>query len=110
MACHNGMGQVMPGYDLATVKTAAQMCALSLLFCIRAATECLDRVSAVLAIGAFVSASPGFADGPKIADGANEFFIDLYGDAGRHARNTVCVFSLPANAHVEMDAIIEVTG
>ncbi|AYD04863.1 RidA family protein [Neorhizobium sp. NCHU2750] len=101
-------GPVMPGYDLATAKKAAEMCALNLLFGIRAATGSLDSVSAVLRLGAFVSAPSGCADGPKIADGASELFINLYGDAGRHARTAVCVSGLPANALVEVDAIIEV--
>jgi enamine deaminase RidA (YjgF/YER057c/UK114 family) len=103
-------GPVAPDYDLATAKKAAEMCALNLLFGIRAATGSLDSVSAILKLGAFVSAPPGFTDGPKIADGASELFIHLYGDAGRHARTAVCVSSLPANALVEVDAIIELNS
>lgn len=85
------------------------MCALNLLFNIRAAAGSLDRVASMLRLGAFVSAPPGFPDGPKIADGASELFIALYGDdAGRHARTAVCVSSLPANGLVEVDAIVEI--
>lgn len=100
-------GPVRDDYDLAEAKTAAQMCALNLLFNIKAATGSLDKVSNILRLGAFVAAPAGFAEGPKIADGASELFISLYGDAGRHARTAVCVSSLPANALVEIDAIIE---
>lgn len=107
----NGMpryfGPVAPDYDLAEAKKAAEMCALNLIFNIRAAAGSLDRVAAVLRLGAFVSAPAGFGDGPKIADGASELFINLYGDSGRHARTAVCVSSLPANALVEVDAIVE---
>ncbi|OHV80501.1 RidA family protein [Rhizobium sp. LCM 4573] len=100
-------GPVATGYDLATAKKAAEMCALNLLFNIRAAAGSLDGVAEVLRLGAFVAAPAGFADGPKIADGASELFIALYGDRGRHARTAVCVSSLPANALVEVDAIVE---
>lgn len=100
-------GPVAEGYDLAEAKRAAEMCALNLLFNIRAAAGSLDAVNSVLRLGAFVAAPAGFADGPKIADGASELFINLYGDAGRHARTAVCVSSLPANALVEIDAIVE---
>jgi enamine deaminase RidA (YjgF/YER057c/UK114 family) len=100
-------GPIQEGFDLHEARTAAQMCALNLLFNIRAATGSLDSVTSVLRLGAFVAAPPGFADGPKVADGASELFIALYGDAGRHARTAVCVSSLPANALVEVDAIVE---
>jgi Putative translation initiation inhibitor, yjgF family len=100
-------GPVLPDYDLAVAKKAAELCALNLLFNIRLAAGSLDSVAAVLRLGAFVSAPAGFGDGPKIADGASELFIDLYGDDGRHARTAVCVSSLPANALVEVDAIVE---
>ncbi|MGE6741250.1 RidA family protein [Allorhizobium pseudoryzae] len=100
-------GPVPDGFDLEEAKAAARMCALNLLFNIKAATGSLDNVTSILRLGAFVSAPAGFADGPKIADGASELFIALYGEAGRHARTAVCVSSLPANALVEVDAIVE---
>jgi enamine deaminase RidA (YjgF/YER057c/UK114 family) len=100
-------GPVQPDYDLSVAKKAAEMCALNLLFNIQVAAGSLDRVASVLRLGVFVAAPSGFADGPKIADGASELFISLYGDGGRHARTAVCVSSLPANALVEVDAIVE---
>lgn len=93
--------------DMAVAQGAARMCALNLLFAIRAAAGSLDRVGTVLRLGGFVSAPPGYPDGPKVIDGASNLFINLYGDAGRHARTAVCVSSLPANALVEVDAIVE---
>lgn len=102
-------GPVGPDYDLATAKKAAELCAINLLFNIRLATGSLDSVTAVLRLGAFVAAPAGFGEGPKIADGASELFINLYGEVGRHARTAVCVSSLPANALVEVDAIVELS-
>ncbi|WAP68302.1 RidA family protein [Jiella pelagia] len=100
-------GPVEPGYDLAAAKKAAEMCALNLLFNIREAAGSLSKVASILRLGGFVSAREAFAEGPRIVDGASELFIALYGDAGRHARTAVCVSSLPANALVEVDAIVE---
>jgi enamine deaminase RidA (YjgF/YER057c/UK114 family) len=100
-------GPVEESSNLDEAKAAAQMCALNLLFNIKAAAGSLGAVSSVVRLGAFVSAPAGFPDGPKVADGASELFIALYGEAGRHARTAVCVSSLPANALVEVDAIVE---
>ena len=100
-------GPVEIGYDLAQAKNAAEMCALNLLFNMREAASSLSNVASIVRLGGFVSAPPGFGEGPMIADGASELFIALYGDAGRHARTAVCVSSLPANALVEVDAVVE---
>ena len=93
--------------DMAEAQKAAEMCALNLLFNIRAAAGSLDNVACILRLGGFVSAPPGYGNGPKVVDGASELLIALFGDAGRHARTAVCVSSLPANALVEVDAIVE---
>ncbi|MCK5933600.1 MAG: RidA family protein [Fulvimarina manganoxydans] len=100
-------GPVEIGYDLAQAKKAAEMCALNLLFNMREAASSLSNVASIVRLGGFVSAPPGFGEGPMIVDGASELFIALYGDAGRHARTAVCVSSLPANALVEVDAVVE---
>ncbi|WP_231558962.1 RidA family protein [Paracoccus sp. PAMC 22219] len=60
-------------------------------------------------LGGFVAAPPGYGDGPAVVNGASQLFIDLWGDAGRHARTAVNVASLPANALVEIEAIVELT-
>ncbi|WP_075217743.1 RidA family protein [Mongoliimonas terrestris] len=100
-------GPMSAEVDMALAESAARLCALNLLFAIKSAAGSLDRVSAVIRLGGFVSAPPGYPDGPKVVDGASNLFIALYGDAGRHARTAVCVSSLPANALVEVDAIVE---
>ena len=101
-------GPVSDETDLAEMQAAAQLCALNLLFCAREALGTLDRIDQVLRLGGFVNAAPGFGNGPAIIDGASKLFIDLYGEAGQHARTAVCVSSLPVNAAVEVDALIAV--
>lgn len=102
-------GPVGDGFDMAEGQAAARMCALNLLFCIKKVAGSLSRVKEVVRLGGFVAAPPDFGDGPMIVNGASQLFIDLYGDAGRHARTAVNVSSLPAKALVEVDAVIELT-
>lgn len=100
-------GPVGEGFDLAEGQVAARMCALNLLFSIKALTGSLDSVAEVIRLGGFVAAPPGYGEGPFIVNGASQLFIDLYGEAGRHARTAVNVASLPANALVEVEAVVE---
>ncbi|SNT12674.1 RidA family protein [Tropicimonas sediminicola] len=100
-------GPVGKGFDIAIGQEAAQMCALNLLFSIKAVAGSLSRVKEVVRLGGFVAADPEYPDGPMIVNGASQLFIDLYGEAGRHARTAVNVASLPANAMVEVEAVVE---
>lgn len=100
-------GPVGKGFDTSIGQAAAQMCALNLLFSIRAVAGSLSRVKSVVRLGGFVAADPGYPDGPFIVNGASQLFIDLWGEAGRHARTVVNVASLPANAMVEVEALVE---
>lgn len=100
-------GPISPGFDIEIGQEAARMCALNLLFCIKAITGSLESVASVVRLGGFVAATPDFGEGPFVVNGASQLFIDLYGDAGRHARTAVNVASLPARALVEVEAVVE---
>ncbi|RYY43576.1 MAG: RidA family protein [Sphingomonadales bacterium] len=66
----------------------------------------LDRVARVVKLGGFVASTPDFTEQPKVANGASDLFVEVFGDAGRHARSAVGVPVLPLNAAVEVDAIL----
>jgi len=66
----------------------------------------LDRVECILRLGGFVNCVPGFPDSPKVINGATELFVQLFGEAGQHARTAVGVAGLPGNAAVEVDAVV----
>jgi len=86
----------------------AQLCALNMLFHLK--TACggdLSQVASVVRVGGFVNCRLGFDQSPAVINGASDLFIDLFGEAGRHARTAVGVAGLPANAAVEVDAIFE---
>jgi len=68
----------------------------------------LDRVRRVVKITGFVNAVPGFTQHPEVVNGASDLFVDVFGDAGRHARAAVGAGSLPRNVCVEVEAIFEI--
>ncbi|MEQ8348249.1 MAG: RidA family protein [Sneathiellaceae bacterium] len=87
-------------------QAAARTCAINVLAQARAACGGdLDRVKRVLKLGGFVNAGPDFADHPKVINGASDLMVEVFGDAGRHARFAVGAGSLPLNCAVEVEAI-----
>ncbi|MGE4063986.1 MAG: RidA family protein [Rhodospirillaceae bacterium] len=88
---------------------AARLCALNILA--QAKTACdgdLDRIVRVVKLTGFVAAGPHFAEHPKVINGASDLMVEVFGDAGRHARAAVGSSSLPRGVPVEVDAIFEV--
>jgi enamine deaminase RidA (YjgF/YER057c/UK114 family) len=86
---------------------AARLCALNLLACVQAATGSLDAVRQVISVNGYVNCPPGFADSPKVINGASDLLVGLYGDAGRHVRAAVGVAGLPLNSAVEVQMLVE---
>lgn len=99
------------GADVATEQgqAAARGCAINLLAQVKAALGDLDKVVRVVRIGGFVNSAPDFLDGPKVLNGASDLMVQAFGDKGRHARTTVGVASLPADAAVEVEGVFEVS-
>ncbi len=99
------------GSDLGTERgvQAARACGLMILAQLEAA-DLLDRVARVVRLGGFVASTADFSDQPKVVNGASELMVEVFGDAGKHARSAVGVPVLPLNAAVEVDAIIALKG
>ncbi|CAM5368211.1 Putative endoribonuclease L-PSP OS=Afipia felis OX=1035 GN=BN961_01120 PE=4 SV=1 [Afipia felis] len=89
-------------------QAAARGCAINLLTQVKAALGDLDRVVRVIRLGGFINSAPDFPDGPKVMNGASDLMVEVFGDKGRHARSTVGVAALPANAAVEVEGQFEV--
>ena len=88
---------------------AAQACGLMIVAQLKAALDGdLSRIVKIVKLGAFVSSTADFVDQPKIANGASELMVALFGEAGRHARSAVGVPVLPLGVAVEIDAIVAV--
>ena len=87
---------------------AAKLCALNILAQAKTALGELDRITQLLRLNGFVSAAPGFADHPKVINGASDLLVEILGDKGRHTRIAVGCSSLPLNAAVEIDAVFSI--
>ncbi len=101
-------GRLGEGLSVEDGQDAAQRCALMLVAQVKAAIGDLGRVKRIVKLGVFINSHGDFTDQPKVANGASELMVALFGDAGRHARSAVGVPVLPLGAAVEVDAIVEV--
>ena len=102
-------GKLGAGVTVEQGSAAARGCAINLLAQIKAALGDLDKVVRVVRLGGFVNSAPDFLEAPKVMNGASDLMVAAFGDKGRHARTTVGVASLPADAAMEVDGIFEVS-
>ncbi|WP_242148518.1 MULTISPECIES: RidA family protein [unclassified Sphingomonas] len=100
-------GRLGEDRDAAYGADAAQKCALMVVAQIKAALGGLHRVERIVKLGVFVNSAADFTDQPKVANGASELMVALFGEAGKHARSAVGVPVLPLGAVVEVDAIVK---
>ena len=102
------VGKLGREISVAEGQQAARLCALNILA--HAKTACdgdLDRVKRVLRLGGFVNCTPEFTQMPQVVNGASDLMVELFGDAGKHARAAVGVASLPLGVAVEVEAMFE---
>jgi enamine deaminase RidA (YjgF/YER057c/UK114 family) len=93
---------VEEGYQL------ARSTGLALLATLRAELGTLDRVKRIVKVLGLVAAPPEFGDHPKVINGCSDLLIEVFGEAGRHARSAVGVSSLPFVTPVEIELVAEV--
>ncbi|MCD6282349.1 RidA family protein [bacterium] len=86
----------------------AKLCAVNALAWLNAATNGFKGVSGVLRLNGFVASAPGFTSQPQVLNGASDFLVEVFGDAGKHTRNAVGAAVLPLNAPVIVDFVFEV--
>lgn len=98
-------GRLGDDVELADGMTAAQACGLMILAQLKNAGV-LEHVERIVKLGAFVNSTADFTDQPKVANGASDLMLEVFGDAGRHARAAVSAPSLPLGAAVEVDAVV----
>ena len=87
---------------------AARTCGLALISQARAAAGDLDRIKRVVKLTGFVNSTADFTDQPKVVNGCSDLMVEVFGDAGRHARSAVSAASLPLGVAVEIEAIFEI--
>lgn len=102
-------GKVGVGVSPEEAKNAARQCFINLLVHLKAACGGdLDRVAQVVRLGGFIAAPPEFTQHAIVMNGASDLAVAVFGDAGRHARTTIGVPSLPMDATVEVEGIFRI--
>lgn len=101
-------GKVGRDVTEAQAAEAARTCALQLLAALQAEIGDLAKVKRIVRVGGFVNCTDDFTAQPKVVNGASDLLVAVFGDAGRHARASVGVNSLPGGAPVEIELVAEV--
>jgi enamine deaminase RidA (YjgF/YER057c/UK114 family) len=101
-------GKVGAGVTVEQGQEAARLCFINLVAQVKAAVGDLDRVKRVVRLGGFIAAGPDFTQHAVVMNGASDMAVAVFGDAGRHARTTIGVPSLPADAAVEVEGMFEI--
>lgn len=86
----------------------ARSTGLALLSALRTELGSLDRVRRIVKVLGMVAAPPEFGDHPRVINGCSDLMVEVFGEAGRHARSAVGVSSLPFVTPVEIEMIVEV--
>lgn len=102
-------GKLGADVDTAAGAAAARTCVLALVAQLRAACDGdLDRLVRVVKLTGFVNATPEFTEHPQVINGASDLMVEIFGDAGRHARAAVGSSSLPLGVAVEVEGVFEI--
>ena len=102
------VGQVGREVSVEDARAGARLCALNVLAQAKAFLGDLDRIERVVQVQGFVNAAAGFTQHPAVINGASDLLVEIFGEAGRHARFAVGVASLPMGAAVEVAAVLAV--
>lgn len=94
--------------DTAAGREGAKLCAINILAQVKAAIGDLEKIVRVVKITVFVASTADFTEQHLVANGASDFLVAALGERGKHARSAVGMASLPLNAAVEVEAIVEI--
>lgn len=101
-------GRLGENMSLEEGQVAARLCGINLIAQCKAALGDLGRLKRVVKLGGFVNAHPDFEAIPQVINGCSDLMVDVFGDAGRHARSAVSSPVLPLGVAVEIDGIFEI--
>jgi enamine deaminase RidA (YjgF/YER057c/UK114 family) len=98
-------GRLGEAIGLEQGRESARICALQALACLAEALGSIDRVRRIVRLSGFVASTPDFHQHPVVIDAASDLMVQVFGEAGRHARSAIGVAALPRNAPVEIEVI-----
>ena len=102
-------GKVGNGLSLDQGVEAARLCFINVLVHLKSACGGdLDRVKRVVRLGGFIASLPEFTSHAQVMNGASDLAVAVFDEAGRHARTTIGVPALPADAAVEVEGLFEI--
>lgn len=100
-------GKVGSDLDLEQAKAAARLVGISLLSTLKAEIGDLNKVKRIVKVLGMVNAIPTFEQHPQVINGCSDLMVEVFGEAGKHARSAIGVGSLPMNIAVEIEMIVE---
>lgn len=103
-------GKLGGGVTVEMGAEAARRCMINVIAQLESALGGLDRVRRVVRLGGFVACTPDFIQHATVMNGASDLAVAVFGEAGRHARSTIGVPSMPLDAPVEVEGLFEVDG
>jgi enamine deaminase RidA (YjgF/YER057c/UK114 family) len=101
-------GKLGQGITIEQGMEAAKVAALNALAIVRSEVGSLDKVKRIVKMVGHIASAPGFTDQPQVLNGASDLFVQIFDEAGRHARVAVGAAELPRQAPVEIELIVQV--
>lgn len=101
-------GHLGKDVEVDEAKAAARICVINALSAVKGVIGDLDKIKQVVRVVGYVASTPEFSQQPAVVNGASELLLEIFGDAGRHARSAVGVAVLPLNAAVEVELTVEI--
>lgn len=101
-------GKVPGDVSVEDAAKGAEIAALNAIAAAASVIGGIDAIKQVVRVAVYVNSSAGFTAQPKVANGASDLFVKIFGDAGKHARAAIGVAELPLNAALELDLMVEV--
>jgi len=102
------LGKVGSTISLEDGYQAARLAGFNCLAEICSLTGSLNKIKRIVKITGFVNSAPDFHDQPKVINGASELMLQIFGEAGKHARSALGTSNLPGNIAVEVEMVVEV--
>jgi enamine deaminase RidA (YjgF/YER057c/UK114 family) len=101
------VGKVGGEVEVGQAKKLAEVCALNCLAAVETIVP-IEKITRIIRVVGYVNGAGGFTNQPAVINGASELFLNIWGDAGKHARSAIGVAELPLNAPVEIELTVEI--